>query len=209
MMSWLRRWIAKEVRAVLASEPSRLRLVTDNPLGPIHYAGEQLRPSARVVGADVVVGHDVVIWGGNCPDCVGLCLGDRVRIYDGCRFSINEISPQSGVTLAADVNLNFGCYIDGSGGVVIGARTIFGPNVVVVSSQHRVCEERIQDSGKTFGAVTIGEDVWVGANAVILAGVTIEDGAVVGAGAIVTKDVATRTIVAGNPARLLRVRPPA
>jgi len=209
MMNWLRRLIAEEVRAVLASQPPALRLVSDNPMGPIHYAADQLRSSANAVGTDVIVGHDVVIWGGNCSDCLGLRVGDRVRIYDGCRFSINAISPQSGIDLGADVNLNFGCYIDGSGGVAIGARTIFGPNVVVVSSQHRITEVPIQNSGKTFGLVTVGEDVWVGANAVILAGVTIGDGAVVGAGAIVTKDVVARTIVAGNPARFIRERPPA
>jgi acetyltransferase-like isoleucine patch superfamily enzyme len=178
-------------------------------MGPLHYAGDRLREVANAVGADVIVGHDVVLWGGKRPDLRGLQLGDRVRLYDGCRFSIDAVSPASGVILAADVALNFGCYIDGSGGVLIGERTIFGPNVVVVSSQHRVTDAPFRDSGKTFGEVTIGQDVWVGANAVVLAGVTIGDGAVVGAGAVVTKDVAARTIVVGNPARFLRARPEA
>jgi len=55
-------------------------------------------------------------------------------------------------------------------------------------------------------SITIGDDVWVGAGAVILPGVTIGRGAVVGAGSVVTKDVAPYAICAGNPARVLRVR---
>jgi acetyltransferase-like isoleucine patch superfamily enzyme len=202
----LQQWIADEVRRVLESQPAPLRLVTDNPMGPLHYAGDRLREVANAVGADVIVGHDVVIFNGKRPDIRGLQLGDRVRLYDACRFSIDAAGPESGIVLSADVALNFGCYIDGSGGVVVGERTIFGPNVVVVSSQHRVDGDRIRDSGKTFAEVRIGQDVWVGANSVIMAGVTIGDGAVVGSGAIVTKDVIARSIVAGNPARVLRAR---
>ena len=52
----------------------------------------------------------------------------------------------------------------------------------------------------------IGNDVWVGDNAVIIKGVTIEDGAIIGAGSIVTKDVAAFSIVAGNPTKLIRKR---
>lgn len=59
---------------------------------------------------------------------------------------------------------------------------------------------------KTKGDVTIGNDVWIGARAVILSGVSIGDGAVIGAGSIVTGDVAPYAIVAGNPARLIRMR---
>lgn len=54
--------------------------------------------------------------------------------------------------------------------------------------------------------IAIGSDVWIGANAVILPGVTIGNGSVVGAGSIVTRDVAANTIVAGNPAQVLRTR---
>lgn len=56
------------------------------------------------------------------------------------------------------------------------------------------------------GNVTIGNDVWIGKNAIIMSGVTIGDSAVIGAGSIVTKDVEPYAIVAGNPARLIRKR---
>jgi len=58
----------------------------------------------------------------------------------------------------------------------------------------------------TGGGVSIGNDVWVGARAIILSGVTVGDGAVIGAGAVVTRSVPPYAIVAGNPARLLRYR---
>ena len=58
-----------------------------------------------------------------------------------------------------------------------------------------------------YRVTTIGNDVWIGSNAVILGGVTIGDGAVVGAGAVVTRDVPAYAIVIGSPARILRYRP--
>ena len=56
------------------------------------------------------------------------------------------------------------------------------------------------------GGVNIGNDVWVGANAMIMSGVSIQDGAIIAAGAIVTKNVSPYTIVAGNPAKAVKKR---
>jgi len=66
--------------------------------------------------------------------------------------------------------------------------------------------ERGDQDAVTKGAVSIGHDVWVGARAMILSGVTIGNGAVIGAGALVTKNVPPYAIVAGNPAQLVRYR---
>ncbi len=71
----------------------------------------------------------------------------------------------------------------------------------------------LAEAGKRFtghpatkGDVSIGNDVWIGAHAIILSGITIQDGAVIGAGSVVCKDVAPYAIVAGNPARQIRLR---
>lgn len=70
--------------------------------------------------------------------------------------------------------------------------------------------ERIWGNDKPwqFVRTSIGNDVWIGCNAVVLAGVTVGDGAVIGAGSVVTKDVPAYAVVVGNPARIMRYRFP-
>jgi acetyltransferase-like isoleucine patch superfamily enzyme len=87
------------------------------------------------------------------------------------------------------------------GRVVIGARCMIGSHVAISSLTHDHTQP------KMFGTmvarpVAIGDDVWIGAHAVILPGVTLGDGCVVGAGAVVTRDVPPRAIVYGVPARI-------
>jgi len=207
MIDRFRRWLRNEIREALSAEP--IQFADPLSVAAAHRADldRQLRDAANVVGANVIVGAGVVMWGGKGAGAVGIELHDRVRIYDSCRLVVDRLSATSGIVLEADVAINFACYIDGSGGVRIGARTILAPNVVIVSSRHRIeTTDRVQGSGKTFGRVDIGRDVWIGANAVVLAGVTIGDGAVVGAGAIVNRNVAPDVVVAGNPATAIRTR---
>jgi acetyltransferase-like isoleucine patch superfamily enzyme len=81
----------------------------------------------------------------------------------------------------------------------------------VIASDHRIDDpcRPIKDSGYgVLADVRIGNDVWIGTSATILKGVHIHDGAVVGAGAVVTKDVGSCEIWAGNPARKVRDRFP-
>jgi len=165
----------------------------------------QLREAANHVGRDVMVGSDVVLWGGKSPSIVGLELHDDVRLYPGCRLVIDHAGPQSGIVLEERVAINFNAYIEGSGGVRIKKRTIIGPNLMLVSSSHNIDPDcPFQASGKTLKPVEIGEDAWIGGNVCILAGVRVGDRAVVGAGSVVTKDVPPGTLVAGNPARIVR-----
>jgi acetyltransferase-like isoleucine patch superfamily enzyme len=98
--------------------------------------------------------------------------------------------------------------IYGHGGVEIGTHALISPHVTIVSSNHRVgrLDEMIMRAGNDLLPTKIGEGVWIGANAVILGGVTIGDGAVVAAGAVVNRDVEAGAIVAGVPARLVRKR---
>ena len=108
---------------------------------------------------------------------------------------------------------NFNLTIQDDGEVTIGDRCNFGPNVTIVTPIHPIVpEERnalLGPDGKPkrlcyAKPVHIGSDVWLGANVVVCPGVTIEDGCVIGAGAVVTRDIPPRTFAAGNPCRVIR-----
>ena len=95
--------------------------------------------------------------------------------------------------------INFGCLLDGRRYVIrTGSDVSIGPEAAILTLGHDPQSRTFADKG---GDVIIGDHVWVCFRAIILPGVTIGDGAVVAAGAIVTHDVAPFTIVAGNPAR--------
>ena len=95
------------------------------------------------------------------------------------------------------VFINTGCHFQDQGGIRVGARSLLGHDVVLATLNHDLSVAR---RGETIPApIRIGEDVWIDAKAVVLAGVTIGDGAVVAAGSVVTKDVPARTVVGGVP----------
>jgi acetyltransferase-like isoleucine patch superfamily enzyme len=98
--------------------------------------------------------------------------------------------------------------IYGHGGVKIGEYTLVSMHCTILSSNHAIpaVGTLIRDVADELLPTKIGRDVWIGANAVILGGVTIGDGAVVAAGAVVTKDVEAGVVVAGVPAREIRKR---
>lgn len=105
---------------------------------------------------------------------------------------------------------NTGVHINASmgGAIVIGKYCAIGPNVVMRTANHRFDDVSmlIQESGHEPADICIGDDVWIGANAVILGGTNIGKGAVIGAGAVVTKDIPSNAIAAGVPAKVLRYR---
>ena len=105
------------------------------------------------------------------------------------------------IRLGDDVFVNFNCVFLDVVAIVIGDRTQIGPAVQIYAADHPR-DPQVRRSGLEFGRpVTIGADVWIGGGAILLPGITIGDGAVIGAGSIVTKDVAHGALVAGNPAR--------
>jgi maltose O-acetyltransferase len=113
-----------------------------------------------------------------------------------------------GIDAGKNLNVNRGVHIYGRGGVTLGDYVLIGPNVIIASSQHRynMTDVPIMFQGHEKKRVIIGSDVWIGANAVILPGVTIGAGAIVGAGAVVTSDVEAYWIVGGVPARKIGER---
>ena len=88
--------------------------------------------------------------------------------------------------------------------IYIGDHCMFGPNVTVATAGHPV-EPNLRSRGMQFNVpVHIGKNVWVGAGAVILPGVTIGNNSVIGAGSVVTKDIPANCVAVGNPCRVLR-----
>jgi len=109
---------------------------------------------------------------------------------------------------ALNMNVIINAEIDGE--IVIGNNVLVGPNVVMRATNHAFSNPSllIWQQGHTAGKIVICNDVWIGANAIILAGVTIGEGAVVAAGAVVTKDIPSYSIVAGVPAVIIKWRKP-
>ena len=107
------------------------------------------------------------------------------------------------IDLAEGVFLNYGCVFLDVCPITVGAETQIGPGTQVLTADHpRDAEVRATglENGKP---VIIGRNVWIGGGALILPGVTVGDDAIIGAGAVVTRDVAPGTTVVGNPARPL------
>jgi maltose O-acetyltransferase len=98
--------------------------------------------------------------------------------------------------------------IVGSGAdVIIGERVLMGPQVLIYTQNHGTrFGKAMMDQPMECAPVRIGSDVWVGARTIILPGVEIGDGAVIAAGAVVTRNVESYSIVGGVPARLIRKR---
>lgn len=120
-----------------------------------------------------------------------------VRITEPRKFSIDIMS-----------HLKSDTYIESSGGVTIGKYFHVGSGFTVLTSNHNFRDSEFipYDNKQILESVVIEDFVWIGAEVIILPGVTIGEGAIIGAGSIITKDVETLTIVAGNPARVIGTR---
>src|SRR5499427_976704 len=106
------------------------------------------------------------------------------------------------IRLGAGAFLNFNCVILDVVEVMIGDGVQIGPGVQILTADHPR-DPDLRASGLEFGRpVRIGRNVWIGASAIILPGVSIGDDAVVGAGSVVTRDVPAGATAVGNPARV-------
>ena len=107
------------------------------------------------------------------------------------------------IRVGRNVFVNQGCRFNDIGGIEIGDDVMIGPSVSLISSGHPLAPEE-RRRGVTAAPIRIGRNVWIGACALVLQGVTVGEDAVVAAGAVVTRDVPARTLVAGVPAVVLR-----
>lgn len=130
----------------------------------------------------------------------------------GCNVKISPsafLKYPENISIGDNTFINHNCCIWAApeGNISIGNDVLFGPNVVVTASNHGAeigMPIRLQPG--VDASITIGDDVWIGANVVVTAGVNIGDGCVVGAGAVVTRNLPAYSIAAGVPAKVLRSR---
>lgn len=136
--------------------------------------------------------------------------GEQVRIPRGCRFSgVENISVGNHVFFGVNTQV-----LTTQAQLILGNHIMFGPGVTVITGNHRtdvigkyMCDLTDKDKRPENDAdIIIEDDVWVGANATILKGVTIGRGSVVAAGAVVTKSFPPYSIIGGVPATLLKSR---
>lgn len=99
---------------------------------------------------------------------------------------------------------NYNCTILDVAKVIIGDNVMFAPNVAIYTAGHPIHPES-RNSGYEYGIeIVIGNNVWVGGNVVITPGVHIGDNVVIGAGSVVTKDIPSNVVAAGNPCRIIK-----
>lgn len=142
-----------------------------------------------IVTKDVKIGKNVTIW--HFCNLYGCVIGDDVSIG-----SFTEI--RAGVTIGAGCRIQAHVFIPE--GITIGKNVFIGPSVVFTNDKYPSIKQEFVPE-KTY----IEDDVAIGAGAVILPGIRIGKGALIGAGAVVVKNVPSNTVVAGNPARVLKI----
>lgn len=111
-----------------------------------------------------------------------------------------------GITIGSGSGLGVNCRVHGP--LRIGDNVMMGPEVTILTHTHCIDRTDIPmgKQGSAVREVIIGDDVWIGMRSIILPGVRIGSGAVIGAGAVVTKDVPDYAVVGGVPARVIRYR---
>ena len=122
-------------------------------------------------------------------------MGEGSRVC----IPLTAIRPHN-VRIGKNVIVMSGCLMMSAGGITIEDGAMVAANVQLISNNHDLHERQVI----TCKPVHIGKNAWIGAGATILPGVTIGENAVVGAASVVTKDVPADTIVAGNPAKIIR-----
>jgi maltose O-acetyltransferase len=110
----------------------------------------------------------------------------------------------SQISIGARTFVNYGCVVLDVVPVRIGADCQVASNVQLLAATHPVEPEPRREGWEYGEPITIGDNVWLGGGVIVCPGVTIGEDSVVGAGAVVTRDLPPRVVAAGNPARVLR-----
>lgn len=161
-------------------------------------------PGQIRLGRNVTIDDDVTL---DAKGRGGIVLGDDVYLGRGAHFACTDGS----VRVGSFVSIGPGVYVAAKGDVTVGSCVGIGPRAMLISGGHGVEADAagtpMLRQPRSAKPIAVGDDVLIGAGAIVLEGITIGPGAVVAAGAVVAGDVPPRAIVGGIPARLLRMRP--
>jgi acetyltransferase-like isoleucine patch superfamily enzyme len=156
------------------------------------------------LGKGVYIDHGVYLHA--CPG--GIDIGEGTLVMHNAELHVYNFRdlPQSRIVIGRESLIGESCVIRGTGGVTIGDRVFLSPMVHIYSNNHVFDDPDVcfVDQGITTEGVTIEDECWIGAQAVILDGVTVGRRSVVAAGAVVNRDVPPHSLVGGVPARLIR-----
>lgn len=161
-----------------------------------------VEPHSRLlIGDDVTIRQNVELRvHGNAL----LRIEDWVRVDRGVRLLANN---QATVSLGENTRVGLYSVFNGGDTISIGKKCLISGHVYVQTSMHRHAVGKfIQDQGYDHSPVILEDDVWLGAHVLVLPGCTLKHGAIVGSNSVVTKDVEPNTIVAGSPAKFLKMR---
>lgn len=174
---------------------------------PTAFIGSKLRIRSR---SGLTLGRSISIGDGVSIDALaarGIAIGDNSTIDDFAVLRGSGVIRNLGEGITIGQRSAIGAFniLLGQGGLDIGDDCLLGPNVTVVSENHIFQDPTvpIRNQGESRLPTRIGNDVWIGAGAVILGGSVIGDGAVVAAGAVVRGHVDSLSIVGGIPAKVL------
>ncbi len=170
-------------------------------------------------GAKIQFGHKIKVGSGlnlmkhstiNALSYNGVEIGNNFTLG---KYAIIECTGVlrnvgSSLKIGDNVGINHYCFIGVRGDITIGNNVIFGPRVNIFSENHNYEDLNIpiKNQGVTKSKTNIGNDVWIGANVSIMSGVTIGDGCIIAAGAVVTKDIPSYSIIGGVPAKIIKNR---
>ncbi|HYJ68439.1 MAG TPA: sugar O-acetyltransferase [Nocardioidaceae bacterium] len=126
-------------------------------------------------------------------------VGDRVRIRPPfhCDYGYH-------ISVGDRTFVNFGAVFLDAAPITIGSDAQIGPNVQLLTPAHELDPERRRAGWEKAIPVTIGDNVWIGAGAIVCPGVTIGSDSVIGGGSVVTRDIPPGVLAVGNPARVIR-----
>jgi acetyltransferase-like isoleucine patch superfamily enzyme len=140
----------------------------------------------------------------------GITIGDHTFIMHHTMLHVFNFRnlPQAGITIGENCFIGEFNVVRGQGGVHIGDGVYTGPMVQFVAVNHVYSDlaRPIREQGITAKGIVIEDDVWIGANTVVVDGVTIGRGSVIGAGAVVTSDIPPYSIAVGAPAKRIKDR---